>query len=61
MTKEEIESIFTLNELPHPNYIDEKHEIYDQFESEGTPQWLIITPDRILYRSLFGLQEGSQN
>ena len=59
-TKEEIHSIFTIDELPFPIYIDEKHQVYDQFNSEGTPQWLIINHEGILFRSLFGSQEGAQ-
>jgi peroxiredoxin len=60
-TEEEIKSIFTIDELPFPIYIDEKHEVFDQFDSEGTPQWLIINKKGVLFRSLFGSQEGSQN
>jgi peroxiredoxin len=60
-TEEEIKSIFTIDDLPFPIYLDEKHEVYDKFKSEGTPQWLIISKEGILYRSLFGSQEGSKN
>ena len=60
-TKEEVGSIFREDKFPFPIYVDEKHEVFDQFESQGTPQWLIITPDKILYRSIFGSQTGEQN
>lgn len=60
-TEEDIKSIFTIKSLPFPIYIDENHSVYDQFKSEGTPQWLIITKEGILYRSIFGSQAGSQN
>jgi hypothetical protein len=31
-------SIFTIDELPFPIYIDKHHRVYDNFNSEGTPQ-----------------------
>lgn len=60
-TENDIKSIFTINELPFPIYIDEDHKVYDQFDSEGTPQWLIIDANGNLHRSFFGSQEGSKN
>ncbi len=60
-TEKDIKSIFTINELPFPIYLDEEHKVYDQFHSEGTPQWLLITAEGHLYRSVFGSQDGSQN
>lgn len=56
-----IKSIFTSGELPFPIYIDPHHKVYDQFHSEGTPQWLLITKHGTLHRSIFGSQEGAQN
>lgn len=61
VTKEEIKSIFTSGEVPFPIYIDKNHKVYDQFNSEGTPQWVLITREGELYRSFFGSQEGAQN
>jgi len=58
---QDIKSIFTSGELPFPIYLDEDASVYNQFESMGTPQWLIITKDGKLYRSIFGSQEGAQN
>ena len=60
-TKEDIKSIFTSGEVPFPIYIDENHQVFDQFESAGTPQWILITPKRELFRSIFGSQNGAQN
>lgn len=60
-TEKDIRSIFTINDLPFPIFLDEEHTVYDQFHSEGTPQWLIITADGHLYRSVFGSQDGSKN
>jgi hypothetical protein len=61
VTERDIKSIFTIDELPFPIYLDDNHRVYDQFNSEGTPQWLLITPQKELYRSIFGSQAGSQN
>ena len=61
VTEDDIKSIFTVDELPFPIYLDKDHKVYDQFNSEGTPQWLLITRERKLYRSIFGSQSGSQN
>jgi len=60
-TKEDIKSIFTSGEVPFPIYIDDNHQVFDQFESEGTPQWILITPEGELFRSIFGSQDGAQN
>lgn len=60
-TKEAIKNIFTNGENPFPIYIDKQHKVYDQFNAEGTPQWLLITNRGELYRSIFGSQEGAQN
>lgn len=61
ITEEDIKSIFTKDEIPFPIYIDNEHKVYDQFNSEGTPQWLLITSEGTLYRSIFGSQTGAQN
>jgi len=61
VSEEDIKSIFTIKELPFPIYLDKGHKIYDQFHSEGTPQWLLITAEGHLYRSIFGSQAGAQN
>jgi peroxiredoxin len=60
-TEADIKSIFTIDELPFPIYLDEDHKVFEQFDSQGTPQWLIINKKGELYRSIFGSQEGSQN
>ncbi|SEF82481.1 TlpA family protein disulfide reductase [Flavobacterium urumqiense] len=61
VTENDIKSIFTIEELPFPIFLDEGHLVYDQFDSEGTPQWLLITKEGRLSRSIFGSQEGAQN
>ena len=60
-TKEAIKNIFTSGENPFPIYIDKQHKVYDQFNAEGTPQWLLITNRGELYRSIFGSLLGAQN
>lgn len=59
--EKEIKSIFTTGEIPFPIYLDRNHKVYDQFESEGTPQWVLISKNKTLYRSIFGSQIGVQN
>ena len=61
ITEVDIKSVFTIDKLPFPIYIDEGAKVYEQFESEGTPQWLLINSDGKLYKSIFGSQEGSKN
>ncbi|WP_452601497.1 TlpA family protein disulfide reductase [Pontimicrobium sp. MEBiC06410] len=60
-TKEEIKSIFTINNLPFPIYLDETKSVYDSFKCEGTPHWVIINKQGDVYRSIFGSQYGAQN
>lgn len=61
VTKDDILSIFTIKELPFPIYIDNNHKMCDFFNSEGTPQWILLTPDGEVYRSIFGSQDNAQN
>lgn len=60
VTKEEIIETFTSKELPFPIYIDEEHKVYDLYQCEGTPHWIIINKLGEKYRSFFGSQENSQ-
>ena len=60
-TEEDIKSIFTLDKLPFPIYLDEMHKVYDFFKSEGTPQWILINKEGTLYRSIFGSQSNAEN
>lgn len=60
-TKESIKAIFTSGENPFPIFIDEHHQVYDQFNAEGTPQWLLISEKGELFRSIFGSQDNAQN
>lgn len=60
-TEDYIKSIFTTKDLPFPIFLDETHAIYDFFNSEGTPQWVILTKDHRLYRTFFGSQANAEN
>lgn len=61
VSKEDILSIFTIKELPFPIYIDKDHKMYDFLNSEGTPQWILLTSKGEVYRSIFGSQDNAQN
>ena len=60
-TKSNIKSIFRSGENPFPIFIDKQHKVFDEFNSEGTPQWLLISEKGELFRSFFGSQENAQN
>jgi hypothetical protein len=60
-TKAGIKSIFTSGENPFPIFIDAHHKVFDQFNAEGTPQWLVISEKGELFRSIFGSQDNAQN
>ena len=60
-TKASIKAIFTSGENPFPIYIDKQHQVYDQFNAEGTPQWLLISEKGELFRSIFGSQDNAKN
>lgn len=59
--EKEIKAIFTSGEIPFPIYLDRNHKVYDEFNAEGTPQWILIAKNRTIFRSIFGSQLGSQN
>jgi alkyl hydroperoxide reductase subunit AhpC len=61
VTENDIKSIFAVGELPFPIFLDEGHLVNNQFDSEGTPQWLLTTKDGIVSRSIFGSQEGHKS
>lgn len=53
-TESDIKSIFTVDALPFPIFLDNGRAVYDQFESSGTPQWVLITKEGKLSRTIFG-------
>lgn len=60
-SKATITAIFTSGELAFPIYIDRDHQVYDQFASEGTPQWVLLAADGTVFRSVFGSQANAKN
>ncbi|CAH8282199.1 AhpC/TSA family protein [Mariniflexile fucanivorans] len=60
-TKDTIKRVFTSGEIPFPIFIDRHHKVFDQFNAEGTPQWLLISEEGELFRSIFGSQDNAQN
>lgn len=61
ITEDDIKSIFTIKEIPFPIFIDENHQLYDEFECEGTPHWLLIDKNGVVINSIFGSQSNAQN
>lgn len=61
VSKSDVKSIFTLNELPFPIFLDLGGTVYDQFNSLGTPQWVLVTKDGLLARTIFGSQDAAKN
>ncbi|MDD2982915.1 MAG: hypothetical protein PHQ74_05970 [Crocinitomicaceae bacterium] len=59
-TKDEVLSVFTNHESPMEIYRETKHELYDYFDCDGTPHWLIMTEHGEVVHSLFGSQDGAQ-
>lgn len=59
--EKDIRSVFTIEDLPFPIYIDSNRSVYDQFKSQGTPQWVLIQSNGQLYRSIFGSMADSKN
>jgi len=43
VAENDIKSIFTVGDLAFPIFLDEGHLVYNPFDSEETPQWLLIT------------------
>ncbi|MCH8546671.1 MAG: redoxin domain-containing protein [Cryomorphaceae bacterium] len=61
VTERDIMSIFTIDEPPFPIYLDQEQRVYQQFTSEGTPQWILLTSNHTVYRSIFGSQANAEN
>ncbi len=60
-TKEDIASIFTIEEVPFPIYIDPELKMYDRMNAEGTPHWVLINKEGEVFRSFFGSLGDSRN
>ncbi|PWH87240.1 hypothetical protein DIT68_01335 [Brumimicrobium oceani] len=59
-TKDEVLSVFTGQESPIPIYRELRHELYDTFNCEGTPHWVLMNDKEEILHSFFGSQEGAQ-
>lgn len=59
-TKEEVLSVFTDQESPIEIYREEYHQLYDFFECEGTPHWILMNDKQEILYSFFGSQDGAQ-
>lgn len=61
VSEKEIKSIFTSGKVPFPIFLDDQHELYDFFQSEGTPYWVLIDKNAQVFRSVVGSQSNSKN
>jgi hypothetical protein len=59
-TRDEVLSVFTDNESPFDIYREAKHDLYDYFDCDGTPHWLIMDGRGEIMHSFFGSQDGAQ-
>ena len=59
-SKAEILSIFTTKTSPFEIYIDPQAKVYEHYQCEGTPHWVLLDQNLDLYRSIFGSQAQAQ-
>lgn len=59
-SSEEVLSVFTDGESPFEIYREAKHELYDYFDCDGTPHWLVMDDKGEILHSFFGSQDGAQ-
>lgn len=59
-SKSEILDIFTSKVSPFDIYIDPQAKVYEQYECEGTPHWVLLDQKLNLYRNIFGSQAPAQ-
>ncbi|WP_107037642.1 hypothetical protein [Brumimicrobium mesophilum] len=60
VTQEEILSIFTEQYSPIEIYKEDHHKLYDFFNCEGTPHWILMNGKSDILYSFFGSQDGTQ-
>ncbi|MCH8534199.1 MAG: hypothetical protein LAT51_03940 [Flavobacteriaceae bacterium] len=60
-SKTELLSIFVDQKSPLPIYIDHEHLMYDLYQAEGTPTWLIFDKKGELIKHVFGSQANAKN
>jgi thioredoxin-related protein len=61
VSEEEIQAIFTDGKAPFLIYRDKNALMYQQFQAEGTPHWLMFDRNGDLRHSIYGSQENAQN
>lgn len=59
-TTSEILEVFTAKTSPFEIYIDPKAELYNDFNCEGTPHWILLDANLKVFRSIFGSQVQAQ-
>lgn len=59
-TSAEVLSVFTDNESPFEIYRETNHDLYDFFNCEGTPHWLIMNEKGEILHTFFGSQDGAK-
>lgn len=59
-SSEEVLSVFTDGESPFEIYREANHDLYDYFDCDGTPHWLIMDEKGEILHSFFGSQERAQ-
>lgn len=57
---EDLNAMFTSGKSPFPIYMEKQHELYDSFNCDGTPHWVLINEKLEVLHSIFGSQEGAQ-
>ena len=57
----DILSIFTRKSSPFPIYCESSHQLYDFFQCEGTPHWILLDGKENLIYSFFGSQENTKH
>lgn len=57
---DDLKGIFTSGEAPFPIYREPTHELYDFFDCNGTPHWILMDDKGNVTHSIFGSQDGAQ-
>jgi peroxiredoxin len=52
--------IFRSKQSPFPIYRDQKAQLYNAVQCEGTPHWLVLNDQGKITHSIFGSQENAQ-
>lgn len=58
--KTAILDIFRSKQSPFPIYRDQKAQLYNALQCEGTPHWVVLNDDAEISHSIFGSQANAQ-